>query len=137
MLKLNYWLAKSEPGDYSWDDLKRDQTTKWDGVRNYQARNNLKKMKKGDLCFFYHSVHKPSVVGIMEVINEYYLDPSDETKRFVSVDMKYLKPLNHPVSLSEIKQHKELSNLPLIKQSRLSVMPIQKNEWDFILSLGL
>ena len=134
--KLNYWLAKSEPGDYSWDDLKRDQTTRWDGVRNYQARNNLKMMKKGDLCFFYHSIHKPAIQGIMEVIGEHYLDPADEKQTFVAVDMKYVKPLARPVSLSEIKQYEELGKLPLLKQSRLSVMPIKKEEWDFILTLA-
>lgn len=133
---MNYWLAKSEPGDYSWDDLKRDKTTKWDGVRNYQARNNLKKMQKGDLCFFYHSVHKPAVQGIMEVIGEHYPDPSDETNTWVCVDMRYLKPLKRPISLLEIKHCEELVNLQLLKQSRLSVMPLKKEEWDFILSLS-
>lgn len=93
-------------------------------------------MKKGDLCFFYHSVHKPAIQGIMEVVKEYYLDPKDEKQTFVAVDMKYVKPLARPVSLSEIKQYEELCKLPLLKQSRLSVMPIRQEEWDFILSIA-
>jgi predicted RNA-binding protein with PUA-like domain len=133
---MNYWLLKSEPGDYSWSQLVKDGKTPWDGVRNYQARNNLKAMKVGDLGFFYHSVHEKAVVGIMEVIGEYYIDPKDETGRFVAVDMKPVKALKRPITLDEIKHHEILTNLPLLKQSRLSVMPLKKVEWDYIIELS-
>ena len=108
----------------------------WDGVRNYQARNNLMKMKKGDLCFFYHSVNEKQIIGIVEVVKEYYTDPTDKTKKFVVVDVKKKKKLKSPVSLSMIKEQKDLSHLSLIKQSRLSVMPIDTKSWKIIISLS-
>ena len=133
---INYWLLKSEPSTWSWDDQVKSKIDMWDGVRNYQARNNLMKMKKNDLCFFYHSVSDKSVIGIVKVIKEYYQDPTDKSGRFVVVDVKPLNKLSKPVSLDEIKKSKKLNNIPLIKQSRLSVMPISKKEWEEILKLS-
>ncbi|MBY0280641.1 MAG: EVE domain-containing protein [Alphaproteobacteria bacterium] len=130
---MKYWLIKTEPGTWSWADQKKHNVTHWDGVRNYQAANNLKAMKVGDQCFFYHSVNEKSIVGIVEVVKTAYLDPSDETKRFVMVDVKYLKDLHKPVSLEVIKTDPRLSHLALVKQSRLSVMPIGSDEWKIIL----
>ncbi len=132
----NYWLIKSEPNEWSWDDQVKEGPSMWDGVRNYQARNNLKKMEKGDLCFFYHSVSEKSIVGIVKVVKEHYLDPTDTTKKFVVVDVEALKKLENPVSLKKIKENKGLSNIALIKQSRLSVMPIKKKEWNIIIKLS-
>tara|TARA_B100000674_G_C37210722_1_gene632554 strand:+ start:51 stop:458 length:408 start_codon:yes stop_codon:yes gene_type:complete len=129
---IKYWLLKSEPNAWSWDDQVKDGQSMWDGVRNYQARNNLKKMKKGDLCFFYHSVVEKSIIGIVKVVKEFYLDPTDEMGRFVVVDVKAVKKLKKSVSLDQIKNHKSLNNIALVKQSRLSVMPITKKEWDII-----
>ena len=108
----------------------------WDGVRNYQARNNLKQMKKNDLCFFYHSVTEKSVVGIVKVVKEHYPDPTDKTERFVVVDVKSIKKLKKPVTLDKIKNTKSLKDIALIKQSRLSVMPLTKEEWEEILKLS-
>ena len=108
----------------------------WDGVRNYQARNNLINMKKKDLCFFYHSVSEKLIVGIVEVVKEHYPDPTDETGRFVVIDVKAKKKLKRAVSLEEIKTVPKLSSIALIKQSRLSVMPLTKNEWDIIIKLS-
>ena len=133
---MQYWLLKSEPNTWSWDNQVVDGTSMWDGVRNYQARNNLKKMKKGDLCFFYHSVTERSIVGIVKVVKEYYADPTDETGKFVVVDVKPVKKLKNTVSLDEIKKIKKLQNIALVKQSRLSVMPIKKTEWDIIIKLA-
>jgi predicted RNA-binding protein with PUA-like domain len=129
---VNYWLLKSEPGEWSWDDQSKVKKEMWDGVRNYQARNNLMKMKKGDLCFFYHSVNEKKILGIVEVVKEHYPDPTDKTKKFVVVDVKAKKKLKYSVSLELIKSRKQLSHLSLIKQSRLSVMPIDKKSWDII-----
>ena len=134
---MKYWLLKSEPGTWSWDDQVKEGASMWDGVRNYQARNNLKKMKKGDQAFFYHSVSEKSVVGIVKVVKEYYNDPTDETKRFVVVDVKAIKKLKKSVSLNEIKLNKKLKNIALVKQSRLSVMPITNIEWNEIINLSL
>ncbi|MAJ85399.1 MAG: ubiquinol-cytochrome C reductase, partial [Candidatus Pelagibacter sp.] len=106
------------------------------GVRNYQARNNLKEMKKNDLCFFYHSVTERSIVGIVKVVNEYYPDPTDKTGRFVVVDVKATKKLKNPVSLNQIKENNKLKNIALVKQSRLSVMPLKKIEWDIIVKMS-
>ena len=128
----NYWLLKSEPSTWSWNDQVKHKITMWDGVRNYQARNNLMKMKKGDLCFFYHSVKEKKIIGIVEVVKEYYTDPTDKTKNFVAVDVKTYKQLKIPVSLEQIKSEKKLSHLVLIKQSRLSVMPIDLKSWNLI-----
>ena len=135
-MNINFWLLKSEPSTWSWEDQVKAGVDMWDGVRNYQARNNLMKMKKGDLCFFYHSVNEKQIIGIVEVVKEYYTDPTDKTKKFVVVDVKKKKKLKSPVSLSMIKEQKDLSHLSLIKQSRLSVMPIDKKSWKIIISLS-
>ena len=129
---MPYWLIKSEPGTWSWENQLKANVEMWDGVRNYQARNNLMKMKKGDLCFFYHSVKEKKIVGVVEVVEEYQTDPTDKTKKFVAVDVKTNKQLKNPVSLEQIKSEKKLSHLALIKQSRLSVMPIDKKSWHLI-----
>ena len=129
---MNYWLLKSEPDTWSWDDQSKVKKEMWDGVRNYQARNNLMKMKKGDLCFFYHSVNEKKIVGIAEVVREHYPDPTDKTNKFVVVDIKAKKKLKNSVSLKEIRSQKQLSHLALIKQSRLSVIPIDKKSWGII-----
>ena len=129
---MNYWLLKSEPSTWSWDDQSKVKKEMWDGVRNYQARNNLMKMKKGDLCFFYHSVNEKKIVGIVEVVKEHYPDPTDKTNKFVVVDIKTKKKLKNSVSLKQIKSQKKLSHLALIKQSRLSVMPIDEKSWYLI-----
>ena len=136
MIKKKYWLLKSEPSNWSWEDQSREKITMWDGVRNYQARNNLIKMKKGDLCFFYHSVFEKSIVGIVEVIKESYLDPTDETKKFVAVDVKMKETFENKITLAKIKSDKRLIDLPLIKQSRLSVMPIDIRSWKIILKMS-
>jgi len=129
---MNYWLLKSEPSTWSWDDQSKVKKEMWDGVRNYQARNNLMKMKKGDLCFFYHSVNEKKIVGIVEVVKNHYPDPTDITNKFVVVDIKTKKKLKNSVSLKQIKSQKKLSHLALIKQSRLSVMPIDEESWYLI-----
>ena len=129
---MNYWLLKSEPSTWSWDDQSKVKKEMWDGVRNYQARNNLMKMKKDDLCFFYHSVNEKKIVGIVEVVKEHYPDPTDITNKFVVVDIKTKKKLKNSVSLKQIKSQKKLSHLALIKQSRLSVMPIDEESWYLI-----
>ena len=136
-MKKNYWLIKSEPTTWSWNDQTREKVTMWDGVRNYQARNNLMKMKKGDLCFFYHSVTDKSIIGIVEITKEHYPDPTDNTSRFVVVDVKLKEKLKKPITLEEIKKIPKLSNMTLIKQSRLSVMPITKLEWNLIIKKSL
>ena len=133
---MNYWLLKSEPSTWSWDDQSKVKKEMWDGVRNYQARNNLMKMKKGDLCFFYHSVNEKKIVGIVEVVKEHYPDPTDKTNKFVVVDVKAKKSLLKPVTLLQIKKEKKLSHIALVKQSRLSVMPIDKKSWDLISSMA-
>ncbi len=135
-MSKKYWLLKSEPGTWSWENQVKEGPSMWDGVRNYQARNNLKEMKKNDLCFFYHSVTEKKIVGIVKVVKEYYPDPTDKTERFVVVDVKAIKKLKKSVSLDQIKQNKKLENIALVKQSRLSVMPIKKNEWDKIIKLS-
>ena len=133
---MKYWLLKSEPDAWSWDNQVKEGASMWDGVRNYQARNNLKEMKKNDLCFFYHSVTERSIVGIVKVVKEYYPDPTDKTDRFVVVDVKAIKKLKNPVSLDQIKENKKLKNIALVKQSRLSVMPINKIEWEEIIKMS-
>ena len=135
-MKINYWLLKSEPSTWSWEDQVKAGVEMWDGVRNYQARNYLMKMKKKDLCFFYHSVSEKLIIGIVEVVNEHYPDPTDKTGRFVVTDVKTKKKLKRAVSLEEIKNTPKLSSIALIKQSRLSVMPLTKNEWDLILKMS-
>ena len=135
-MKVNYWLLKSEPSTWSWEDQVNADIEMWDGVRNYQARNYLMNMKKKDLCFFYHSVSEKLIIGIVEVVKEHYPDPTDKTGRFVVTDVKAKKKLKRSVSLEEIKNTPKLSSIALIKQSRLSVMPLTKNEWDIILKLS-
>ena len=133
---MKYWLLKSEPNTWSWDDQIKEKIAMWDGVRNYQARNNLMSMKVNDLCFFYHSVNEKKIVGIVSITKEHYTDPTDKTKKFVAVDVKTKKTLKNPVTLKQIKKEKKLSHLALVKQSRLSVMPIDKISWDLICKLG-
>ena len=133
---ISYWLLKSEPSTWSWEDQVKAGIEMWDGVRNYQARNNLMKMKKKDLCFFYHSVSEKLIIGIVEVVKEHYPDPTDKTGRFVVTDVKTKKRLKKAVSLGEIKSTPKLSNMALIKQSRLSVMPLTKHEWDIIIKIS-
>ena len=135
---MQYWLIKTEPGSWSWDDqLKAGAAgTYWDGVRNYQASNNMKAMKNGDLCFFYHSVKEKRIVGIVEVIKEYYPDHTDPKGRFGMVDVKAVKPVPDPVTLEAIKQEEKLADLALIRQSRLSVVPVDKASWDHICKMG-
>lgn len=135
---MQYWLLKSEPASWSWEQQKSkgEQGESWNGVRNYQANNNMKAMKIGDLGFFYHSVSEKSIVGIVKVIKEHYPDHTDETGRFGMVDVACVKDMKRPISLEEIKAHSELQNMALVKQSRLSVTPITKEEWDIICGLG-
>ncbi len=135
-MKLNYWLLKSEPSTWSWEDQVNASVDMWDGVRNYQARNNLMSMKKKDLCFFYHSVSEKQIIGIVEVVKEHYPDPTDKKGVFVVVDVRAKKKLKKPVSLLEIKSTPKLSNIALIKQSRLSVMPLTKDEWDIVIQIS-
>jgi len=134
---MKYWLLKTEPSTWSWDDQVKVNKEMWDGVRNYQARNNLMGMKKGDLCFFYHSVKEKKIIGIVEVVKENYPDPTDPLKKFVVVDVKKKKRLKNPVSLEQIKLQKNLNHIALIKQSRLSVMPIDKKSWEIIYKMSL
>ena len=133
---MNYWLIKSEPNVWSWTDQKKVKSTMWDGVRNYQARNNLRSMKKNDQCFFYHSVKEKSIVGIVSVVKEFYPDPTDKSNIFSVVDVKAEKEFTIPVNLEMIKKEKRLSHLALIKQSRLSVMPIDKVSWNLICKMS-
>ena len=135
---MKYWLLKSEPDVWSLQDQIRagSKGATWDGVRNYQAANNLKKMQKGDLCFFYHSNIGKEIVGIVEVIKTAFIDPTDKKKRFVAVKVKFKKKLQNPVTLENIKKIKDLKSLSLIKQSKLSVMPIDTKSWKIILNMG-
>jgi len=135
---MNYWLLKSEPNVWSIDQQKKagSKGAAWDGVRNYQAAKNLKSMKKGDQCFFYHSNIGKEIVGIVEVTKEAYLDKTDKSERFVAITVKFVKKLNNPISLNEIKKVKELSHLSLIKQSRLSVMAIDSKSWKILNKMG-
>ncbi len=131
-----FWLVKSEPGSYSWDDLEADGATYWDGVRNHQARNNLQAMKKGDLVLFYHSVKDPGVVGIARVTRTAYPDPTTDDERWVVVDIEPVRKVTSAVSLKEIKTDLGLRQTALVTQSRLSVMPFEKTEFERILALG-
>ena len=135
---MKYWLLKSEPDVWSIDNQKKagEKGAIWDGVRNYQAANNLKNMKVGDLCFFYHSNIGKEIVGIVRVIKESFKDPTDTEKKFVAVKVKFEKKLKSPVSLENIKKNRDLKQLPLIKQSRLSVMPIDSKSWKILNRLG-
>ena len=135
---MKYWLLKSEPD--VWSIKQQEKAGKsgaaWDGVRNYQAAKNLKSMKKGDRCFFYHSNIGKEIVGIVEVIKEHFIDKTDQSGRFVAVTVRFIKKLEKPVSLEKIKKNKQLSHLSLIKQSRLSVMPIDSKSWKILNNMG-
>ena len=133
---MSYWLVKTEPEEYSFDMLISNGKTIWDGVRNYQARNNLRLMKKGDIVFVYHSGKNKDIVGLSKVIKESYNDPKDKTGTWCVIELESLKKLNFPVTLNKIKESKELSKLPLLKQRRLSVMLVSKEEFKYILKLG-
>ena len=135
---MQYWLLKSEPNVWSIEQQKKvgAKGTTWDGVRNYQAANNLKQMKKGDLCFFYHSNIGKDIVGIVEVIKTAFIDPSDKQKKFVAIQVKYKSVLKKTISLENIKKNKDLQHLLLIKQSRLSVMPIDSKSWKILNKMG-
>lgn len=135
---MNYWLFKSEPGAWSWDDQVKAgaEGDCWDGVRNYQASNNMKAMKIGDRGFFYHSVNEKQVVGIVEVVREYYPDDTDASGRFGMVDVKAIRPFEKPVTLADIKAEPRLQEISLVKQSRLSVMPIDPAHWKIICKMG-
>lgn len=133
---MAYWLVKSEPSVWSWDDQVKKGVTHWDGVRNHQAAKNLKAMKKGDKAFFYHSNEGKNIVGIVEIVRTAYPDPSDEAGTFVMIDVKAAKPLKKPVTLAAIKSTPALKDMALIRQSRLSVMPVTDREWDVICRLG-
>jgi predicted RNA-binding protein with PUA-like domain len=137
-MSKNYWLMKSEPDVWSIDDQKKAgaKGAVWDGVRNYQAANNLKKMKKGDLCFFYHSNIGKEIVGVVKVIKTAFIDKTDKKKRFVAVQVRFLEKINNPVSLEIIKKNKDISHLPIIKQSRLSVMQVDYKSWNIIYNMG-
>ena len=131
-----YWLVKSEPFKYSWDEFVEDGSTYWDGVRNYTARNNLAAMKKGDLVLYYHSNEGKEVVGVARVTGESYPDPTTDDERWVVVDLKPVKPMKTPVTLAEIKADPKLAEMALVKQSRLSVSPVEKAAFEHILKLG-
>jgi len=133
---MNYWLVKSEPGAYSWDDFVKLGRDHWDGVRNYQARNNMKLMKNGDEVLFYHSVNDKQVVGIARVVKEYYQDPTTDDERWVVVDLVPVRKLDNPVTLAQIKADDRLEDLALVKNSRLSVMPVSKVHYNIILELS-
>ena len=132
----SYWMVKQEPETYSWDDFVKDGETDWTGVRNYQARNNLRAMKAGDRVLFYHSGKDKAVVGVAEVTKAAYADPTADDEQWVAVDLKPVKRLKNPVPLAAIRYDKRLSELPLIRQSQLSVMPLTKDEFETIVSTG-
>ena len=131
---MNYWLLKSEPDTYSWDDLVRDKKTGWDGIRNFQARSHLKAIKKGDLAFVYHTGDEKSVVGIAKVTKENYPDPKDN--EWVAIEIAPVNKLKNPVTLAQIKADKRLTNMVLVRASRLSVQPVKKDEFDMIIALS-
>ncbi|MEM9419520.1 MAG: EVE domain-containing protein [Planctomycetota bacterium] len=136
---MQYWLYKSEPGNWSWDDqlAAPKKTTEWDGVRNYQANNNMKAMKKGDRGFFYHSVKEKTIVGVVEVVKEHEPDPTDQTgKGFGMVTLKAVGPMPEPVSLAQIKEEPKLEAMVLVNNSRLSVQPVTATEWKIICKMG-
>ena len=135
---MKYWLLKSEPDVWSIEQQKKAgiKGATWDGVRNYQAANNLRKMKNGDLCFFYHSNIGKEIVGIVKVIKSAFIDKTDKKKRFVAVQVRFVSKFKRPISLEKIKKNTKISHLPLIKQSRLSVMPIDYKSWKIICNMG-
>lgn len=132
---MNYWIVKSEPNSYSWEDFEKVQEEIWDGVRNHQAKNFLKEMHLGDLVFFYHSGKQKAIVGLAEVSQEFYPDPEDQN--WVAVDLKVSRKLKRPITLAELKSEDPLSEMKMLKQSRLSVSPLQKEEFDYILKMSL
>lgn len=133
---VKFWLVKSEPTTYSWQQMQEDKIVHWDGVRNYQARNNLRAMQLGDQAFFYHSNKEREIKGVVRVVREAYPDHTDESGKFDMVDLEFVKSLPRPISLQEIKSHPFLQNIALIKQSRLSVMPITENECHIIMTIA-
>lgn len=133
---MHYWLVKSEPEEYAWQNFVKDGSAIWDGVRNFQARNNLKKMKQGDLVFYYHSGKKPEIVGVAKVVKESFPDPTTSYPRWVAVELVPHTSLKNPVSLEKIKQQKIFRSHPLLRQSRLSVIPFKKAEFDQIVKLA-
>ncbi len=133
---MNYWLIKSEPFKYSWDQMVADETTYWDGVRSYPARVHLRAMQVGDICLFYHSNEGKEIVGLTRVIKEAYQDPTTEDEKWVAVDVAVIKPMTKSVTLAEIKVNYTLANMALVKQSRLSVGPVEEFEFEEILKLG-
>lgn len=133
---MAYWLVKSEPFKYSWQQLQKDSRTHWDGVRNYQAAKNMRTMKKGDLVFFYHSNEGKEIVGIVEIVKEFYPDPTADSDKFGLVDVKVHKALPTPVTLAQMKADERLDNMALIRQSRLSVCPVSDKEWQVVCGLG-
>lgn len=133
---MKHWLVKSEPFKYSWEKFNKDGRTFWDGVRNYQARNNLREMKEGDLVLFYHSNDGKNVVGIAKVVREFYQDPTTDDANWVVVDLAPVEALKNPVSLEQIKAEESLKDISLVRQGRLSVMPLRADEFDKILEMG-
>jgi predicted RNA-binding protein with PUA-like domain len=133
---MSYWLVKSEPSTYSWQQLAKDKETSWDGVRNYAARINLKAMKKGDEVLFYHSNEGMEIVGIAKVSKEFYLDPTTDDDRWVAVGIKYFKPLKKNVSLAQLKADKRFDQMDLVRLGRLSVQTVKENEWKIIMEMG-
>ncbi|GGE42587.1 EVE domain-containing protein [Pedobacter psychrotolerans] len=133
---MNHWLVKSEPFKYSWEKFNEDGRTFWDGVRNYQARNNLREMKEGDLVLYYHSNEGKNVVGVAKVVKESYQDPTTDDKNWVVVDLVPVESLKNPVTLEQIKAEPSLSDISLVRQGRLSVMPLKATEFDKILEMG-
>tara|TARA_Y100000766_G_C18292061_1_gene312117 strand:+ start:66 stop:494 length:429 start_codon:yes stop_codon:yes gene_type:complete len=134
--EMQHWLFKSEPGAWSWDDQVKAGAAEWDGVRNHQANNNMKAMKKGDKAFFYHSVSEKKIVGIVEIVREHYPDHTDASGRFGMVDVKAIESVERPVTLALIKSEPKLENLALVKQSRLSVVPIAQAEWKLLCQMA-
>ena len=133
---MQHWLLKSEPSAYSWDQLVKDGRTNWNGVRNFQAANNLKAMKVGDRAFFYHSNEGLAIVGIAEIVKDAYPDPTDKSGRFVMVDVKPLEPVKTPVTLAQIKAEPKLAEFKLVRQGRLSVVPVAPAEWQLICKMA-
>ena len=133
---MNYWLVKSEPSVYSWDQLKKDKKTFWNGVRNYAARNNMRDMKKDDEVLYYHSNEGMEIVGIAKVVKEAYQDPTTEDKNWVVVDLKPVKKFKHPVTLVAVKKEPKLANMELVKNSRLSVQKVTSEEWKVVMQMS-
>ena len=133
---MNYWLVKSEPSVYSWDQFKKDKKTLWDGVRNYAARNNLRDMKTGDEVLYYHSNEGMEIVGIAKVVKEAYQDPTTDNANWVVVDLKPVKKLNAPVTLTQVKNEPKLANMELVKNSRLSVQKVTPAEWEIVMEMA-